>query len=406
MLQQTQARAVVPYFERFLARFPTLAELANAPLDEVLHLWSGLGYYARARNLHRAAQIVACRYAGAMPRTQAELAALPGIGRSTAAAIVAQAYDVPAAILDGNAKRVLARHFRVRGPISAAGTLRTLWALAERHTPEARAGDYAQAVMDLGATVCVRAKPRCSACPLSETCLARRHGEVGELPQPAERRRRCHRQRRFFVLTDAAGACFVEHRPPAGVWGGLWSPPERPAATTPEAFLAAAGLDALPLARLDFAPKFRHAFTHFDLDVAPVYVHLRTAVSPATKLSGRWIVPGAHRLGLSAVAVRLLAEASQRVLALARTVFCRKYRRELPGLAAPPLPGSAGADIYDNVSAQAWQAWQQLQTMLINERHLSLIDPEARKFLQAQMAKFLANEEHERPAGYMPPSPD
>ena len=406
MLQQTQASAVAPYFERFVARFPALAELAEAPLDEVLHIWSGLGYYARARNLHRAAQIVACRHAGIVPGTQAELAALPGIGRSTAAAIVAQASDAPAAILDGNAKRVLARHFRVRGPISASSTLRTLWALAERHTPPDHGADYAQAMMDLGATVCVRARPRCSACPLSATCLARRHGEERELPQPAERRTRRHRQRRFFVLTDAAGACFVEHRPPAGVWGGLWSPPERPAATTPAAFLAAVGLDALPVARVDFAPTFRHVFTHFDLDVAPVYVHLGTAVAPATKLPGRWITPGAHRLGLSAVAAKLLAEASQRVLALARTVFCRKFQRELPGLAAPPLPGSAGADIYDNVSAQAWQAWQQLQTMLINERHLSLIDPEARKFLQTQMAKFLANEEHERPAGYVPPSPD
>lgn len=311
MLQQTQASAVVPYFERFLARFPALADLAEAPLDEVLHLWSGLGYYARARNLHRTAQIVACRHRGALPRTQAELAALPGIGRSTAAAIVAQAYGTSAAILDGNAKRVLARHFRVRGPISAGSTLRKLWALAERHTPNTRAGDYAQAVMDLGATVCTRAKPRCGACPLAETCLARRHGETTELPQPAKRRARPCRERRFFVLADAAGACFVERRPPAGIWGGLWSPPERAAATTPEAFLAAAGLGALPLAHVKPATTFRHAFTHFDLDVAPVYMQLRTARAPATTLAGRWIVPGSHRLGLSAVAAKLIGEASR-----------------------------------------------------------------------------------------------
>lgn len=311
MLQQTQAAAVAPYFERFLARFPTLADLAEAHLDEVLHLWSGLGYYARARNLHRAAQIVACRHAGALPRALVELEALPGIGRSTAAAIVAQAYDTSAAILDGNAKRVLARHFRVHGPISAASTLRKLWALAERHTPNARAGDYAQAVMDLGATVCTQAKPRCDVCPLAETCLARRHGEVAKLPQPAKRRARPCRHRRFFVLTDAAGACFVEQRPPAGIWGGLWSPPERAARTTPKAFLAAAGLGALPLAHVKPAATFRHAFTHFDLDVAPVYVQLRTARAPAIKLAGRWIVPGSHRLGLSAVAAKLIGEASR-----------------------------------------------------------------------------------------------
>ena len=315
MLQQTQAAAVAPYFERFLARFPSLPALAQAPLDEVLHLWSGLGYYARARNLHRAAQTVVDRHAGALPCTQAELARLPGIGRSTAAAMVAQAFDTPAAILDGNAKRVLARHFRVQGSVSTSGTLRELWALAERHTPQARAGDYAQAMMDLGATVCTRARPRCPACPLRETCLAHRHGDAANLPQPAKRRQRRLEQRRFFVLADAAGACFVTRRPPEGIWGGLWSPPERALDVMPAAFLQAAGLAEAPVARIEAAPPFRHAFTHFDLEVTPVYVYLKTP-APPLRLCGRWIRLGEHRLGLSAVAAKLLHAASSQGLGL------------------------------------------------------------------------------------------
>ena len=310
MLQQTQAGAVGPYFERFLARFPTLADLAAAPIDEVLHLWSGLGYYARARNLHRAARIVRCLHRGTFPSTFAEIMALPGIGRSTAGAIVAQAYGRPAAILDGNAKRVLARHFRIHGPASRSAVSQALWALAERCTPAERADDYAQGIMDLGATVCVSRRPRCAACPLRDTCLARRHGDAERLPQPGTRRPRRLEQRRFFVMSTAAGACFVEQRPVPGLWGGLWSPPERAIDTAASAFLAAAGIAAAQVARIDAAAPFRHAFTHYDLDVVPVIVQLSLPRPPPVHLPGRWIRPGA-RLGLSAVAARLIAAASQ-----------------------------------------------------------------------------------------------
>lgn len=310
MLQQTQVGAVVPYFERFVAQFPALEDLAEAPLDEVLHLWSGLGYYARARNLHRAAQAVRCGHGGLFPSTLAEIMALPGIGRSTAGAIVAQAYRRPAAILDGNVKRVLARHFRVQGPTSSGTTLRALWALAERCTPQQRPADYAQGMMDLGATVCTRRRPQCGACPLGDTCQARRHGDAERLPQPAARRPRRLAQRRFFVMATKADACFVEQRPAEGIWGGLWSPPERRIDTTASAFLDAAGI-AAAVARVDAAETFRHAFTHYDLDVAPVIIRLNLRRPPPTRLPGRWIRPGAHRLGLSAVAAKLVAAASQ-----------------------------------------------------------------------------------------------
>ena len=311
MLQQTRASTVAPYYERFLARFPTLEKLADAPLDDVLYLWSGLGYYARARNLHRAAQAVRCRRHGAFPQSEAEIRALPGIGRSTAAAIVAQAYGRRAAILDGNVKRVLARHFRVRGPVSAGATLRELWALAERCTPAKRAADYAQGMMDLGATVCARARPQCPACPLRGTCLARRYGDAERLPQRAARGPRRLERRRFFVLATKAGACFVERRPAKGIWGGLWSPPERSAEMSVSAFLQGAGLEAVSVARACSAPAFRHAFTHYDLDVAPVYIHLNARRPPSIHLPGRWIRPRRHGLGLSAVAARLLAASQQ-----------------------------------------------------------------------------------------------
>ena len=311
MLQQTRAGTVAPYFERFVARFPTLADLAEAPVDEVLHLWSGLGYYARARNLHRAARIVRCRHRGIFPSTLAEIMALPGIGRSTAGAIVAQAYGRPAAILDGNVKRVLARHFRIHGAASPSAVAQALWALAERCTPAERADDYAQGMMDLGAAICIRRRPRCASCPLGDTCLARRHGDAERLPPPTARRPRRLEQRRFFVMSTTAGACFVERRPAPGVWGGLWSPPERGIDTTPSAFLDDAGIAAGRVARIEAAAPFRHAFTHYDLDVAPVIVQLNLRRPPHVDLPGVWIRPGAHRLGLSAVAARLIAAASQ-----------------------------------------------------------------------------------------------
>ena len=305
MLQQTQVSTVVPYFERFVARFPDAESLARAGLDEVLHLWSGLGYYARARNLHRAAGVVVRDHGGRIPADVADIQRLPGVGRSTAAAIVAQSYGRRAVILDANVKRVLARRHRVAGIVSSTGTLDELWRLAESCTPAKRAADYTQAIMDLGATVC-RSRPRCADCPVSTDCQAYAAGDPERYPQTVPRRKRRLEHSRFFVVVDPDGACLVEQRPPDGIWGGLWSPPERTAGESVSGFLEQAGIAADLVDEVQRAGVFRHGFTHFDLDVEPIYVRLRARPPGFREGVGRWIDPADHRLGLSTVAARLV----------------------------------------------------------------------------------------------------
>ncbi len=306
MLQQTQVATVIPYFQRFMVQFPDVLALAGSELDEVLHYWSGLGYYARARNLHRAARIVA-HDLGRFPATTAALRELPGIGRSTAAAIVAQAYGVRASILDGNVKRVLARQHRISGPLSSSRTQNELWRLSEAHTPYERVADYTQAIMDLGATLCRRTRPQCSVCPVRQTCRAFAADEVERFPERAARpsARRLER-RRFFVLVAPDGRCLVEQRPPHGIWGGLWSPPERNANQSVETFLTAAGIESTLVDDVSERAVFRHGFSHFDLDIEPVYVRLKAMPPVARDGGGPWIHPRRHALGLSAVADKLL----------------------------------------------------------------------------------------------------
>ena len=306
MLQQTRASTVVPYFERFVRRFPDLAALAGAELDEVLHLWSGLGYYARARNLHRAAGIVAQEHGGAIPDSAEAVEALPGVGRSTAAAIVSQGYGRRAAILDANVKRVLARRHRVAGPVSSTATVAELWRLAELHTPAERIADYTQAIMDLGAAVCRRSRPRCGECPVRAGCEAYAAADPERYPERAQRRARRLERSRFFVVVDPDGACLVERRPPRGVWGGLWSPPERDADASVLGFLDQAGIAAALVDDVQAAGVFRHGFSHYDLDVEPVYVRLKARPAAVRERAGRWIDPRDHRLGLSKVAARLV----------------------------------------------------------------------------------------------------
>ena len=306
MLQQTQVSTVERYFVRFVERFPDLDSLAAADLDEVLHLWSGLGYYARARNLHRAAGVVVREHGGVFPDNVADVQGLPGVGRSTAAAIVAQSHGRRAAILDANVKRVLARRRRVTGAVSSAGTLDALWRLAESHTPAERVADYTQAIMDLGATVCRRTRPRCSDCPVRADCEAYAAGDPERFPEKPPRRKRRLERSRFFVVIDPGGACLVEQRPPDGIWGGLWSPPERDAGESVSAFLERVGIGADLVDEVRRAGVFRHGFTHFDLDVEPVYVRLRARPAAVREGVGRWIDPADHRLGLSTVAARLV----------------------------------------------------------------------------------------------------
>jgi A/G-specific adenine glycosylase len=273
MLQQTQVATVIPYFERFMNSFPDLAALADASLDEVLHHWSGLGYYARARNLHRCANVVSQGFAGDFPCDQAELESLPGIGRSTAGAIRSLGCGKPAAILDGNVKRVLCRHFAIEGWPGKSDVLRRLWQISEQLTPERGCANYNQAMMDIGSMVCSRGRPDCQSCPLSETCLAFAQGNVNAYPAAKPRKQLPVKQTRMLILRDEEGGVLLERRPPSGIWGGLWSLPECP----PDELLSAwcqrhlgfevDGEQALP--------RRRHSFTHFHLDILPIRVALK-----------------------------------------------------------------------------------------------------------------------------------
>jgi A/G-specific adenine glycosylase len=264
MLQQTQVATVIPYFERFMARFPDLPALARAPLDEVLACWSGLGYYARAHNLHKAAQQVVAEHEGRLPESAEALAVLPGIGASTANAIVSQAHDVPAVVLDGNVRRVLARHAAIGGWAGNKGVARALWATAAERLPKDRAADYTQAIMDLGATVCVRDKPRCGQCPVAADCQARLAQAVHRYPAPRPkvdvREVRLH----MLILTRPDGSVLLERRPESGIWGGLWSLPDS------ECLETLARDYRLDAPQLEALPRVRHRLTHRLLDIRPL----------------------------------------------------------------------------------------------------------------------------------------
>ena len=226
MLQQTQVATVIPYFERFTAQFPDVHSLAIAPIDQVLHLWTGLGYYARARNLHRCAQTVVAQYDGEFPSTVKTLCELTGIGRSTAGAIVSIAFQQRAAILDGNVKRVLARYHAVEGWPGQTETLNQLWEIAEQYTPDKRANDYTQAMMDMGATLCMRTKPSCERCPLQSGCIAYAQGAQNRYPSKKPKKDIPVKSVQLLMLRDPAGDILLQQRPPQGIWGGLWSFPE------------------------------------------------------------------------------------------------------------------------------------------------------------------------------------
>lgn len=304
MLQQTQVNTVIPYYERFMQRFPDVGALADAPLDEVLRLWAGLGYYARARNLHRAALRIRDVHEGRFPQAFAQVAALPGIGRSTAGAILALAQGARFPILDGNVRRVLARHFAVQGEPGERATLERLWALSEACTPTQHVDIYTQAIMDLGATVCTRHNPTCERCPLTDTCLARRTGRQQELPTPRRRSERPLRHVFMLAAQRADGAVLLERRPERGIWGGLWCLPEFDSATEAETYLGRMLEAATPPRPLE---AIEHAFTHFDLVMTPLLAHCSGhdgAPDPARHAWYRVGAPGA--LGLPAPIQRFL----------------------------------------------------------------------------------------------------
>ncbi|HTY98364.1 MAG TPA: A/G-specific adenine glycosylase [Rhodocyclaceae bacterium] len=287
MLQQTRVATVIGYYERFLARFPDLASLAAAPVGEVMALWSGLGYYARARNLHACARAVVRDHGGRFPRQPQRIAALPGIGRSTANAIAAFCFGVPVPILDGNVKRVLCRHFGIEGFPGTPAVERDLWRLAESLLPTREVGAYLQAQMDLGATLCTRSRPDCQACPLATTCVARSSGRIAELPAARPGRTRPERETTALVLLDG-GRVLLQERPPAGIWGGLLSLPELPAKTTPE---ACAGKLGCRLRSKRALRPIRHAFTHFRLTVKPLVCAV-SAIPGVAEPGLQWLAAG------------------------------------------------------------------------------------------------------------------
>jgi A/G-specific adenine glycosylase len=286
MLQQTQVTTVIPYYNRFLARLPDVAALAAAPLDEVMQLWSGLGYYSRARNLHRAAQVVMSAHGGRFPRRLDEVAALPGVGRSTAAAICAFAFGQRHAILDGNVKRVLARVRGIKGYPGARKVAEQLWREAERLLPRRRVEAYTQGLMDLGATVCTRHKPRCDVCPLRSACVAVRRGWVGKLPAPRPRKPLPHKRTVMLVLTRG-GEVLLEKRPPSGIWGGMWCLPEAAHKADIEATcLKRFGARVIEVETL---PPMAHAFTHFKLDIRPLRLRVSALVPNAAEPGLVWL---------------------------------------------------------------------------------------------------------------------
>ena len=309
MLQQTQVTTVIPYFERFTDVFPNVAALAAAPLDRVLHFWSGLGYYARARNLHQAATLVVQRFGGALPSRLEALMELPGVGRSTAGAILAMAFGETATILDGNVKRVLTRIHAIDGWPGEVRVARQLWSHAERHTSTERPADYTQAIMDLGATLCTRSKPACEICPVSQGCQAHRRHEVARFPAPRPKRELPVKHTRMLIIKNDDGEILLEQRPPMGIWGGLWCFPE----ADPELPLDELSRDG----RLEQWARLTHTFTHFRLEIEPILIQVSERDSGVMESGKRlWYKDDAGRqIGLAAPVRKLLSKAgAQEVL--------------------------------------------------------------------------------------------
>ncbi|MDR3385497.1 MAG: A/G-specific adenine glycosylase [Rudaea sp.] len=307
MLQQTRVATAIPYFLRFVEKFPSLPMLAAAIEDDVLALWSGLGYYSRARNLHRAAQICVERHGNDLPQGYDELAALPGIGRSTAGAILAQAHGRRFAILDGNVKRVLARFHGIAGWPGSTATEKQLWKFAETNTPHERLADYTQAIMDLGATLCLRSRPQCASCPLSADCVAFRDKLTAQLPARKPARALPTRSTVMLVLRDRSGQLLLERRPPTGIWARLWSLPEATDARAARRRIARdhglrnGEISLRPL------PPFVHTFSHYRLNVTPLTLELATPARVAANPDRRWLQPAdAAVLGLPAPVRKLI----------------------------------------------------------------------------------------------------
>ena len=306
MLQQTQVSTVIPYYTRFMSVYPSVIDLAEAPLDDVLSLWTGLGYYARARNMHRAAQMVVRDFHREFPSSVEALETLPGIGRSTAGAIVTLGHGGWAPILDGNVKRVLARYHAIEGWPGKADVLAALWAASESHTPRTRTGDYTQGIMDLGAMLCTKSNPGCLYCPMSEDCRARIENRPADFPGKKSKKAIPVRSTVFLQCIDREGCVLLERRPLAGIWGGLWSFPEIGEKAKVADWLSNNGLTAT--ADPTEQSRHSHTFSHFKLEIMPVVCSIAAASSRISDRDDRrWFTMGeALALGLPAPVLKML----------------------------------------------------------------------------------------------------
>ena len=305
MLQQTQVATVIPYYNKFISHFPDIESLANAPVDSVLQHWSGLGYYARARNLHKSARLIVEQ--GKFPETLDELLKLPGIGRSTAGAILSIAFQKSHPILDGNVKRVLARFEGISGWPGDAKVAKALWTASAYYTPEQRVADYTQAMMDLGATLCTRTQPKCSSCPLNSDCFARIEQKTGELPTSKPSRRQPVKQIYFLYLTDRDNRTLLEQRPVSGIWGGLWSLPEFDSVESAQSWCASQQIRTI---KQRILPVQRHTFSHYHLDYTPLRMDTDNPINFVMEANQTvWYKPEQIKtLALAAPIKRLLLE--------------------------------------------------------------------------------------------------
>ncbi len=309
MLQQTQVTTVIPYFERFMARFPTVQDLANAEQDEVLHLWTGLGYYARARNLHKAAKLVVEQHHGVFPTNIDEVIALPGIGRSTAGAVLSLSLKQAHAILDGNVKRTLSRCFAVEGWPGKKLVENRLWEIAEQHTPEFGVEKYNQAMMDMGALVCTRSKPKCEICPVNTLCIAKAEQRQSEFPGKKPKKVKPEKET-WFAIFHHQGEIWLEQRPQSGIWGGLWCFPEQTNSQFDSQF-ERLGIDkSIDVINQQQLIAFRHTFSHYHLDIVPILINITQKPSVLMEANGGlWYnLAQPKRVGLAAPVQKLLEQ--------------------------------------------------------------------------------------------------
>ncbi len=310
MLQQTQVDTVIPYFTRFMDSFPSVFALAEADLDEVLHLWTGLGYYARARNLHKCAQQIVEQYNGVFPCEPDQLIDLPGIGKSTAHAITSIAFGKPTAILDGNVKRVLARLHTEKGWTGAPKVQKKLWEYAEQHMPSTRCADYTQAIMDLGATLCKRSRPACELCPVSYECKAYIENTVAQYPERKPSKKSPIKSTVMLIIQDSTGKILLTQRPPQGIWGGLWSFYEFE--DVDQAITKSTSI-GLVTAQNSWS-EVNHVFSHFKLNITPLMVNVEVSVNHSVQenTAQQWVtLEDALKLGLAAPVKRLIEQVQQ-----------------------------------------------------------------------------------------------